>query len=86
MCLKGEHINKIYKKIEDIESNINEMTNEYKMLIETNKKEIENVNEIMVKKSEINDLLQKLNNSISGLLSSLPLIVLERPSRAEQLR
>ena len=86
MCLKGEHINKIYKKIEDIESDINEMTNEHKMLIETNKNEIENVNEIMVTKSEINDLLQELTNSINGLLPSLPVTVLERPSREEQLR
>ena len=83
--LMGEHINKIYKKIEDIESDINEMTNEHKMLIETNKNDIENVNEIMVTKSEINDLLQELTNSINGLLPSLPVTVLERPSREEQL-
>ena len=86
MRLMGEHINKIYKKIEDIESDINEMTNEHKMLIETNKNEIENVNEIMVTKSEINDLLQELTNSIGGLLPSLPVTVLERPNREEQLR
>ena len=70
--LIGEHIKQIYTRLEDIERNINEVTNENKMLIETNKDKLENVKEIMVTKSEINDLLQEISNSISGLLPSLP--------------
>ena len=70
--LIGEHINQIYTRLEDIERNIDEMTNENKMLIETNKDKLENVKEIMVTKSEINELLQEISNSISGLLPSLP--------------
>lgn len=48
------------------------MTKDNKMLIETNRYNLENAKEIMVTKSEINELLQELRNSISGLLPSLP--------------
>jgi len=49
------------------------------MLIEANKNELENINEIIVTKSEINDLLQELRNSINGLLPSLPVETSEEP-------
>ena len=70
--LIGEHINQIYKKIEALETNLETITNEHNMLIDTNKHDIETVNEIMVTKSEITNLMQDLNNSISGLLPTLP--------------
>ena len=75
--LTGDHINQIYKRLDDIERKINEMTNEHKMLILANKNEIEKIKEIMIKKSEINGLLQELSSSISGLLPSLPAVASE---------
>jgi len=48
------------------------MTNEHKLLIEDNKNGLETVKELMVTKSEINNLMQELHTSISGLLPALP--------------
>jgi hypothetical protein len=49
------------------------ITNDHKILIETNKTDLDRVKEIMVTKSEINNLMQELHNSISGLLPTLPI-------------
>lgn len=68
----GEHINQIYLRLEAIETNIDTMTNEHKLLIEDNKNGLETVKELMVTKSEINNLMQELHTSISGLLPALP--------------
>ena len=70
--LTGEHVNQIYLRLEAIETNIEAITNEHKMLIESNKTGLDTVKEIMVTKSEISNLMQELNDSISGLLPVLP--------------
>jgi archaellum component FlaC len=71
--LIGEHINQIYTRIEAIETNIENITNEHKRLIETNKNDLDAMKAIMVTKSEINNLMQDLHTSISGILPTLPL-------------
>ena len=70
--LIGDHITQIYTRLETIEMNIEAITNEHATLIETNKNDLETVKEIMVSKSEINNLMQELDKSISGLLPTLP--------------
>jgi hypothetical protein len=68
----GEHINQIHTRLDKIDRAIHEMMNEHKMFIETNKTELEKIKEIIVSKSEVNRLLQELNNSFKGVLPELP--------------
>jgi len=70
--LIGEHINQIHTRLDAIDGSIHDMMNEHKASTETNKTELERIKEIIVSKSEVNRLLQELNNSFKGVLPELP--------------
>ena len=57
----GVHINQIYDRLDKIEANISETKEELRNSITDNKNELENIREVMVTKSEFNNLLKKLN-------------------------
>ena len=57
----GEHINKIYNHLETIEKNLTITKDDLTQSIIDNKTELERVNEIVITKSELNNILQKIN-------------------------
>ena len=57
----GEHINKLYKHLETIENNLTTTKDDLTQSIIDNKTELERVTEIVITKSELNGLLQSLN-------------------------
>ena len=57
----GEQINKIYNHLETIEKNLTTTKDDLAQSIIDTKSELERVNEIVVTKSELNNLLQKIN-------------------------
>ena len=57
----GDHINQIYDRLEKIEKTISETKEELEASITDNKDGLERVEDVIITKSEFNDLLQKLN-------------------------
>jgi chromosome segregation ATPase len=57
----GEHINKLYTHIETLENNLTTTKADLTQSIITNKTELERVTNIVITKSELNNLLQKIN-------------------------
>ena len=57
----GEHINNLYNHIESIEKNLTLTKDDLTQSITSNKTELERVREIIITKSELNNLLQKIN-------------------------
>jgi len=57
----GEHINQIYDRLENIETDIGKAREELEASIKDNKKELESLKQATITKSEFNDLLKKLN-------------------------
>ena len=57
----GEHINQIYDRLEAIEADIGKAREEFEVSARDNRKELESIKQVMVTKSEFNDLLKKLN-------------------------
>jgi uncharacterized protein YaaN involved in tellurite resistance len=57
----GEHINKIYTHLETIEKNLTITKDDLTQSIIGNKTDLERLNEIIITKSELNNLLQKIN-------------------------
>ena len=56
----GNHVNQIYDRLEKIESSIKETKEELESSITNNEKELKNIREIVVTKSEFNELIKKL--------------------------
>lgn len=79
----GEHISQIHTHLDKIDRTIDDMKNEHKVVIETNKSELEKIKEMIVSKSEVNRLLQELNNSFKGSLPELPETIPEEPEKEE---
>ena len=57
----GEQINKLYNHLETIEKNLIMTKDNLTQSIIDNQTELERVNEIVITKSELNNLLQKIN-------------------------
>jgi len=57
----GEHINKLYTHLETIEKNLSTTKDDLTQSIIDTKTELERVNEIVITKAELNNLLQKIN-------------------------
>ena len=57
----GEHINELYNHLETIEKNLATTKDDLTQSITDNKTELERVNEIIITKSELNNILQKIN-------------------------
>ena len=57
----GEQINKLYNHLETIEKNLIKTKDNLTQSIIDNQTELERVNEIVITKSELNNLLQKIN-------------------------
>jgi len=57
----GEQINQIYNRLEKIEKNVSKTKEELETSIIDNKNGLEQVKEVIITKSELNDLLQNLN-------------------------
>ena len=57
----GEHINQIYDHLEKIEKNVSKTKEELETSIMDNKNGLERVKEVIITKSEFNELLQKIN-------------------------
>ena len=67
----GDHIIDVHSRVNQIEEDINSMKNNHKVANERNKTVLAEVRNTMVTKSEVNDLLQELNSSITGYLPPL---------------
>ena len=61
VSLLGEHINNLYNQLERIEQNLSVTKDDLTQSIVANQTELEKVNEIIITKSELNNLLQKIN-------------------------
>jgi hypothetical protein len=61
VSILGEHINQIYYLLDKIEKNVRKTKEELEASIMDNKNGLERVKEVIITKSELNDLLQKLN-------------------------
>lgn len=57
----GEHIKQIYERLEKIEENSNKTKEELEMSIMDNKDGLKRLMEVIITKSEFNDILMKLN-------------------------
>ena len=57
----GEHINQLYDRLEKIEMEINKTKEELVVSITENKKELEDIKNTLITKSDFNVLMQKLN-------------------------
>jgi len=57
----GEHINQIYERLEKIEENNNKTKEELETSIMENKDGLKRFKEVIITKSEFNDLLMELN-------------------------
>lgn len=75
LCLIGEHINQIHSNLDRIDKDLSEMRNEHKLTIESEKTELQQIKAFMVTKTEVESLLQELNDIIKGAfppLASIP--------------
>lgn len=75
LCLLGEHINQIHNNLDRIDKNLNDMRNDYKSTIESEKTKLQQIKAFMVTKTEVESLLQELNDIIKGAfppLASIP--------------
>ena len=61
VCSLGEHLNQIYNRLEKIEKNVSKTKEELETSIIDNKNGLERVKEVIITKSELNGLLQNLN-------------------------
>jgi len=77
----GEHINHIHNRVQGSESDIKERGNEYRSSIEANKNELKCIKESIMIKSEVDNLLQELNDIIKGVFPSLPTISPAQPEK-----
>lgn len=71
----GEHINLVYKRLEEIEGKLNSLSgeiSELKAAIGTNKADIDSLRESVVSKSEFDDFVKKLTESFRELLPPVP--------------
>ncbi len=84
LCLLGEHVNLIHNSIDRIERNISEMQNQQKSTLEQSQKELQRVKEVMVVKSEVESLLQELNEAVKGTFPSILSPIPEQPSGREE--
>ena len=76
LCLLGEHVNLVHSSIERIEKNISEMQSQQMSALEQTQKELQQIREVMVVRSEVDSLLRDLNEAVKGtfpsILSSVP--------------
>jgi peptidoglycan hydrolase CwlO-like protein len=71
----GEHINLIYKRLEEIEGKINAVSgdvNGLKAATETNKVDISNIRENMVSRPDFDDFVKRLTDSFKELFPPIP--------------
>jgi len=73
--LLGEHVNQINTKLNDVEKNLDEIREQHNTTIKSSQTELEQIHEIMVLKSDVETLLQDINNIIRGTLVPLPTTV-----------
>lgn len=74
LSLLGEHINLIHTNLNQIEKNLDEMRSEQKSTIESTTTELEQIKRLMVTKTEVEGLLQELNDVIKGAFPLLTII------------
>ena len=68
----GEHVFTIYKRLEQIEKDIDKMKNNQQLSIERNETALIVIKNIMATNSEVDALIQELITSITGFLPPLP--------------
>ena len=71
----GEHINLIYKRLEEIEGKINAVSgvvNELKVATETNNTNIVNLRESTVSRLDFDNFVKKLTESFKEFIPSVP--------------
>ena len=84
LCLLGEHINLIHNSMERIEKNISEMQNQQASTVEQSQKDLQQIKEIMAAKSEVEALLQELNEAVKGAFPSILSPIPEQLSGREE--
>ena len=57
-----------------------EMQNQHKSTLEQSQKELQQVKDVMVVKSEVESLLQELNEAVKGTFPYIPSPILEQPT------
>lgn len=57
----GEHVNQIYDRLDKIDTNLNKTKEKLRLSIENNTNELERLKKAMITKSELNEILQKIN-------------------------
>ncbi|MDQ1279948.1 MAG: hypothetical protein QG670_1210, partial [Thermoproteota archaeon] len=67
----GEHVNQIHSRLDGIEKKIGALTREHNSFVESTKVELESIGELITTKSELEELLLKMNNAIKGALPVL---------------
>jgi dynactin complex subunit len=77
----GEHINVIHNSIEKIEQSISQIQSDHRSHIEQSGRELQQIKETMVLKSEVESLLQELNEAVKGTFPSIPLAIPEQTSQ-----
>lgn len=79
----GEHINVIHNSIEKIELSISQIQNDHRSHIEQSGRELQQIKETMVPKSEVESLLQELNEAVKGTFPSIPPVIPEQTSQED---
>lgn len=74
LCLLGEHINLLHNNLDRIENTLNEIRDKHKSTIESDKTELIQIRELMVTKTEVESLLQELNDIIKKAFPELKTI------------
>jgi hypothetical protein len=71
LCLLGEHVNQIGSNLDRIEHALTELQNQYHSTSESTKTNLQQINDVSVTKTEVLNMLQDLNNIITGAYPQL---------------
>ena len=72
--LMGDHVNQIYRRLEQIESTLNEVSASHSASIRENALAITTIKENMVSKNEFHGFIEQLKASVSEQLPPMPLL------------
>jgi len=68
----GQHVNRVYKRLESIEIQLREISEKFNASTTVNKNEIDDIQEHMLTKTEFDEFVGGLQTQIKEKLPSLP--------------
>jgi len=86
VILMGRHINEIHNRLSKIEESIKEISESHSSFVRGNTAGMANIIENMVSKSEFNDLVERMEQSMGEMLPPLPTLTKEEQHAAEGQR